>query len=433
MPAWREAFGSLTGGRPTRWGEVTPPGRRRGPARAPDHGAMPEDLDERLRRLRASDDAGALIDLGCDLADAGRHARRRVVLPPCHRAGRAPPARSTSATRWPPSRRWDGASPPTSSPWPGATPPPGATSAWCSRSCGDLAGAMRRLPRARPRPATRGRGDRRLPALVHDASTRAGGRACGPGDHLPAARADLGRPAARDRPPGRGPLGARARRQARRGGVLAAAGQPLRRRAGRRRGRGGGLPRGHRTPATPTATTTSGCCSPTAATSTAPSSSSGSAPARRRPGRRSPTRRWAEALAEAAARGRGTPPAPVTPGRAVNSFPASGCAARCRLVQPLGRGADHQQVPARARRTRSWTTLRHRQLDDREQLAVRRPAAHLPAAPQRRPEAALVVDGQPVGHAVLVGEVEQHPLPRERAGAQVVVEGHTSPGPESAR
>jgi tetratricopeptide (TPR) repeat protein len=37
------------------------------------HGAMPEDLDARLRRLRSSDDAGALLDLGCALADAGRH------------------------------------------------------------------------------------------------------------------------------------------------------------------------------------------------------------------------------------------------------------------------------------------------------------------------------------------------------------------------
>lgn len=34
---------------------------------------MPEDLDERLRRLRSSDDAGALIELGCALADVGRH------------------------------------------------------------------------------------------------------------------------------------------------------------------------------------------------------------------------------------------------------------------------------------------------------------------------------------------------------------------------
>jgi tetratricopeptide (TPR) repeat protein len=33
---------------------------------------MTEDLDRRLRRLRASEDADALIDLGCDLADAGR-------------------------------------------------------------------------------------------------------------------------------------------------------------------------------------------------------------------------------------------------------------------------------------------------------------------------------------------------------------------------
>ena len=33
---------------------------------------MTEDLDRRLRRLQASEDADALIDLGCDLADADR-------------------------------------------------------------------------------------------------------------------------------------------------------------------------------------------------------------------------------------------------------------------------------------------------------------------------------------------------------------------------
>ena len=33
---------------------------------------MTEDLDDRLSRLQASDDVYALIDLGCDLADAGR-------------------------------------------------------------------------------------------------------------------------------------------------------------------------------------------------------------------------------------------------------------------------------------------------------------------------------------------------------------------------
>ena len=33
---------------------------------------MTEDLDARLRRLQASEDADALIDLGCDLADEGR-------------------------------------------------------------------------------------------------------------------------------------------------------------------------------------------------------------------------------------------------------------------------------------------------------------------------------------------------------------------------
>jgi len=37
-------------------------------------GGMTEDLDRRLRRLRATGDGDALVDLGCDLADAGRHA-----------------------------------------------------------------------------------------------------------------------------------------------------------------------------------------------------------------------------------------------------------------------------------------------------------------------------------------------------------------------
>jgi tetratricopeptide (TPR) repeat protein len=35
---------------------------------------MTEDLDARLRSLRAAGDADALVDLGCDLAEAGRHA-----------------------------------------------------------------------------------------------------------------------------------------------------------------------------------------------------------------------------------------------------------------------------------------------------------------------------------------------------------------------
>ena len=34
---------------------------------------MREDLDGRLRGLRACRDADAVIELGCDLADAGRH------------------------------------------------------------------------------------------------------------------------------------------------------------------------------------------------------------------------------------------------------------------------------------------------------------------------------------------------------------------------
>src|SRR5436305_11144608 len=71
-------------------------------------GAMPEDLDARLRRLRSSDDAGALIDLGCDLAEVGRHAdaewcfRRATGLDdmPAFELGTALLAR----------QRWDGAS-----------------------------------------------------------------------------------------------------------------------------------------------------------------------------------------------------------------------------------------------------------------------------------------------------------------------------------
>src|ERR1700761_5254545 len=82
----------------------------------PDHGAMPEDLDERLRRLRSSDDAGALIDLGCALADVGRHEDAEW----CFR-------RATGGTAPPP---------PTRSRWPAVTPPPGAASARSSRSGG---------------------------------------------------------------------------------------------------------------------------------------------------------------------------------------------------------------------------------------------------------------------------------------------------------
>ena len=40
---------------------------------------MTEDLDRRLRRLLASGDGDALVDLGCDLADAGRHALEKVL------------------------------------------------------------------------------------------------------------------------------------------------------------------------------------------------------------------------------------------------------------------------------------------------------------------------------------------------------------------
>jgi len=70
---------------------------------------MPEDLDERLRCLRSSEDAGALIDLGCALADAGRHEdaewcfRRATGLG--EEAGAFDVGNALGARR-----RWDGAS-----------------------------------------------------------------------------------------------------------------------------------------------------------------------------------------------------------------------------------------------------------------------------------------------------------------------------------
>jgi hypothetical protein len=42
--------------------------------------AMTEDLDRRLRRLEASEDVDALIALGCDLAEVGRHSEAEVCF-----------------------------------------------------------------------------------------------------------------------------------------------------------------------------------------------------------------------------------------------------------------------------------------------------------------------------------------------------------------
>jgi len=153
--------------------------------------AMPEDLDARLRRLRTSDDAGALIDLGCDLADVGRHAdaewcfRRATGLDDTAGAfalGNALAAR----------RRWDGAS----SAYEVALAE-GDTHAWRTLAAvleqqGEMEAALDAYREAAAA------GDPEAAAVVAcrmwcttldpelEADLRAGA------DHLPAARADLG-------------------------------------------------------------------------------------------------------------------------------------------------------------------------------------------------------------------------------------------------
>jgi tetratricopeptide (TPR) repeat protein len=152
---------------------------------------MPEDLDERLRRLRSSDDAGALIDLGCALADVGRHEdaewcfRRATGLgeeTDVFAVGNALAAR----------RRWDGASAAYEVALAG-----GDASAW--RTLGAVLEQRGELNAALD--AYRGAadaGDPEAAAIVAcrlwcttldptlEESLRAGA------DHLPAARADLG-------------------------------------------------------------------------------------------------------------------------------------------------------------------------------------------------------------------------------------------------
>ena len=153
--------------------------------------AMPEDLDARLRCLRSSDDAGALIELGCDLADVGRHGdaewcfRRAIALSDASGAfdlGNALAAR----------RRWGGASAAYE-----VALADGDTSAW--RALGSIL-----EERGQPTAAldayreAAAAGDAEAGAIVAcrlwcttldpalEADLRAGA------DHLPAARADLG-------------------------------------------------------------------------------------------------------------------------------------------------------------------------------------------------------------------------------------------------
>ena len=105
---------------------------------------MTEDLEARLRRLRASERTSTqLIDLGCDLADAGRQRDAEWCFRRAADLGDAGRLRSTSAT---PSPRRSGGrrrSPPTSWRWPAASPTPGATSAGCSRTSATSPGRMR--------------------------------------------------------------------------------------------------------------------------------------------------------------------------------------------------------------------------------------------------------------------------------------------------
>jgi tetratricopeptide (TPR) repeat protein len=152
---------------------------------------MPEDLDERLRRLRSSDDAGALIDLGCALADVGRHQdaewcfRRATGLSDGTDAwdlGNALAAR----------RRWDGASAAYELALAG-----GSSSAW--RNLGAVLEQRGELDAALD--AYRGAADAGDPGAAAIVACRLWCTTLDPAleealragaDHLPAARADLG-------------------------------------------------------------------------------------------------------------------------------------------------------------------------------------------------------------------------------------------------
>jgi len=152
---------------------------------------MPEDLDERLRRLRSSDDAGALIDLGCALADAGRHDdaewcfRRATGLG--EESGAFDVGNALAARR-----RWDGASAAYEVALAG-----GESSAW--RNLGAVLEQRGELDAALD--AYRGAADAGDPEAAAIVACRLWCTTLDPelkealragADHLPAARADLG-------------------------------------------------------------------------------------------------------------------------------------------------------------------------------------------------------------------------------------------------
>lgn len=152
---------------------------------------MPEDLDERLRRLRSSDDAGALIDLGCALADVGRHEDAEW----CFRRATGLDGETDAfdvgnalATR----RRWDGASAAYEVALAG-----GETSAW--RNLGAVLEQQGELDAALD--AYRSAADAGDPEAAAIVACRLWCATLDPAledalrsgaDHLPAARADLG-------------------------------------------------------------------------------------------------------------------------------------------------------------------------------------------------------------------------------------------------
>jgi tetratricopeptide (TPR) repeat protein len=153
--------------------------------------AMPEELDARLWRLRASDDAGALIDLGCDLAAAGRNNdaewcfRRATGL--SNEAGAFETGNQLAAQR-----RWDGASAAYEIALAGGDPVAWRALGAALESQGDVTGALDAYrgaaqagdPQAAAIVACRLWCTTLDPALEEDLRAAA--------DLLPAARADLG-------------------------------------------------------------------------------------------------------------------------------------------------------------------------------------------------------------------------------------------------
>ena len=242
---------------------------------------MTEDLDARLRRLQATREAGsdadALIDLGCDLADAGRQSDAEW----CFR--RASDMGDTVGSfnlgnALAAQQRWEEAVAAYEVALAGGEPDAWRNLGKVLEDLGDLAGAMRAYRGAADAGDLEGglqlafllreqgerhqamdvameiaaMGDQEAAAVVAcwrwcatldvslEPELRAGA------DFFPAARADLAHLLRQTGRAGRGPLRPGARRQARRGRGLAAARQLLRRRAAGRRGGGGGLPRWHR-------------------------------------------------------------------------------------------------------------------------------------------------------------------------------------------